>query len=296
MDGRLLRYFLETYSRMKITAAAEALHISQPALTKNIKLLEENLGVTLFERTPNGMIPTPYGETLARYATTIFREYEHALAELEGMKGGSAGRLRIGAGPVWLMHFLPPAIITFKESHPGIRIEVQGSMHNTLIPSLLRGELDIFCGSLDFPDHAQIDKTPICNIDHVVLAAADHPLASQETIRPDDLLAYPWAVLARDDVGIRNLSAYFAGNGLPPPLIGLETPSISCILEAVRAGSFLTSVARPLLNSHHGTGLATVPIPGTIWAYEAGFAVRKSLIPRRSVDHFVELLRHVQTY
>ncbi|HVB89610.1 MAG TPA: LysR family transcriptional regulator, partial [Beijerinckiaceae bacterium] len=207
MRSRLLHHFLVTYNHLNITSAAEALSITQPALTKSIKLLEGDLGVLLFTRLPNGVVPTRFGEALAKHASTIFFEYEHALAELEAMKGGSAGVIRIGAGPIWLTHFLPPALAAFLAAHPRIRFSLQPSVISTAIPALLRGEIEIFCGSLDFPDHPEIEKREIDQIENVVMASSAHPLARAATTAPSQLLEFPWAVLAHDDVGRRQLSA-----------------------------------------------------------------------------------------
>lgn len=103
MYSRLLRHFLAVVEHKGITSAAEELHISQPALTKSIRQLEDNLGVTLFERMPTGVVPTPFGEILARRARLMDLEYRHALAEIHAIKGGAGGTINIGAAPVWMV-------------------------------------------------------------------------------------------------------------------------------------------------------------------------------------------------
>src|SRR5436190_23395277 len=91
MHSRLLRHFLPVVERRNITAAADDLHISQPALTRSIRQLEKTIGVPLFERLPTGVILTRQGEVLARRAKLMDLEYRHALAEIGALEQGIAG-------------------------------------------------------------------------------------------------------------------------------------------------------------------------------------------------------------
>ena len=86
MHSRLLRHFLAVVDFKGMSAAAAELHISQPALTKSIHQLEEILGVDLFERLPTGVMPTRFGEILARRARLMDLEYRHAVAEIQAIK------------------------------------------------------------------------------------------------------------------------------------------------------------------------------------------------------------------
>lgn len=294
MQSRLLRHFLAAYNHLNITSAADALSITQPALTKSIQLLEAQLGVQLFERLPNGVVPTPFGEALAKHSTSIFLEYDHALAEIEAMKGGSAGTIRIGAGPLWLTHFLPPAIAAYRTTHPAIKLVLDGAVISTAVPALLRGEIEIFCGALDFPDHPQIDKREMDHIEHVVVAGRNHPLHTAGLFKPARLLDYPWAMLGSDDVGRQRLAAYFASNGLVAPRATLETTSIICILQNLQQGDFLACLAKPLLQSASAAGLMEVDGPEVIWRYPAGLAIRNRARIPPATNQFVDSV--ISTY
>ncbi len=93
MDLRLLRYFIACVEQKTIHAAAEAVHVSQPALSKAIHNLETDLGVTLLDRLPRGVVPTPFGETLFRYAKMMDNEMRRVLAEMDAMKGVTRGTI-----------------------------------------------------------------------------------------------------------------------------------------------------------------------------------------------------------
>jgi DNA-binding transcriptional LysR family regulator len=288
MQSRLLRHFLATYTHLGFTSAADTLNITQPALTKSIRLLEAELGVSLFDRLPNGVIPTKFGEALAKYATTIFLEYDHALAEIDALKGGATGAIRAGAGPIWLTHFLPPAIVAFHTSYPNVKFSLDAAVISTAVPALLKGEIEIYCGSLDFPDHPELIKREMDQIENVVLASRDHPLANVRGVKPAKLLEYPWAMLSHDDVGRRQLAAYFASNDLPAPRAMLQSTSVICILQSVSRGDFLACLARPLLQSSSGERLVDIDGPSVIWRYPAGMATRRLANPSLAISRFVD--------
>ena len=139
-----------------MSAAAAELHISQPALTKSIRQLEDILGVELFERLPTGVVPTRFGEILARRTRLMDLEYRHAVAEIQAIKGGTGGTVNVGAGPVWAVRILPPIIAAFRRQQPKVKIKLRTGVIDTLVPALLGGELDVICASLDFPSASGI--------------------------------------------------------------------------------------------------------------------------------------------
>ena len=101
VDSRLLRHFLGVFENRNMTAAAKALHVTQPAVTKSIRRLEDELDVRLFERRPGGVEPTRYGHVLARRAKLMDLELRHGLAEISAIKDGTGGVLRVAGGTAW---------------------------------------------------------------------------------------------------------------------------------------------------------------------------------------------------
>lgn len=288
MHSRLLHHFLAVYKHLNISAAAESISISQPALTRGVQLLEAEFGVSLFDRLPTGVVPTRYGEVLAKHATMIFLEYDQAVAEIQAMKGGAAGVLKVGAGPFWLAYVLPSAIAQFRTNHSRIKLKMRGLVINTAVPALLRGDIEIFCGSLDFPDHPEIVKHEIAQIGHVIVAARNHPLATATEWKPDCLLKYPWAMVAEDDVEQQRLSAYFASLGFIMPPAVVESSSINSVLQNIRYGNFLGCVSRAMLATPIAKGIVEVPGPGAVWYYPAGVAVRRQLFTPITTQRFVD--------
>lgn len=136
MQSRALRYVLAVYDSGNLSVAAERVNITQPAFSKAIQALETDMGVKLFDRRPNGVVPTRYGDILVRHARRMESESRHALAESDAAGGGAESVLKIGAGPVWYSHLLPQVLGPFLTDHPQARIRVHSGVISTLVPAL----------------------------------------------------------------------------------------------------------------------------------------------------------------
>ncbi|RAI45964.1 LysR family transcriptional regulator [Rhodoplanes roseus] len=291
MHSRLLRHFLAVLDHGRISAAADAVHISQPALTKSIHQLESSLGVPLFERRPNGVVPTPYGEILARRVRLMALEYQHAIGEIQAITGGSGGHIRIGAGPVWMLRLLPPVIAKFQKQQPNVKVTMRTGVIDTLVPALLGGELDLICSTLDYPSHPEIVKEHLTEIHHMLAASKRHPLSQRDDIAAADLLAYPWIALANDYVGSSRVNSFFAANELAPPSVAVETSSIASILSLLQAGDYIVNLPTVMLPYMEAFGLSRLAIHGTLWEFSAGIAYRRTKTPISVVKAFCAMLR-----
>ncbi len=291
MHSRLLQHFLAVVDNKGISAAAAALHITQPALTKSIRQLEDILGVTLFERLPTGVVPTRFGEILARRARLMQVEYRHAVAEIAAIKHGTGGAINVGAGPVWAVRILPPIIAAFCRQQPKVKVTLRTGVIDTLVPALLGGELDVICASLDFPAHPEFVKEHLVEFKHVMVARAEHPLAARREIAAAELLDYPYVALANDYVGRSRLGSFFAANALQPPCISVETSSISAALNLLREDDFILNIPTRMLPYAEQFGLRRLAVRGTLWDGPAGIAYRASQSPAPAVSAFCALVR-----
>jgi DNA-binding transcriptional LysR family regulator len=121
MELRQLAHFVAAVEHGNIVRAADAVHLTQPALTKSIQKLEAALGVTLLARTPRGVSPTPFGEILLRYARLMRTQGERAVAEIAAVKAGRRGHLALGVGMSFLGYLLPAVVAEVLDAHPGLR-------------------------------------------------------------------------------------------------------------------------------------------------------------------------------
>jgi DNA-binding transcriptional LysR family regulator len=291
MHSRLLRHFLAVVDHKGMSAAAAELHISQPALTKSIHQLEEILGVELFERLPTGVVPTRFGEILARRARLMDLEYRHAVAEIQAIKGGTGGIVNVGAGPVWAIRILPPIIAAFRRQQPKVKIRLRTGVIDTLVPALLDGELDVVCASLDFPAHPEFIKEQLVDLQHVLIARAEHPLAGRREISARQLLDYPWIALVNDYVGSSRVNSFFAANGQQPPRIGVEVNSVAAALNLLREDDFVFNIPTIMLPYAEVFGACKLAVRGTLWDAPAGIAYRATKSPAPAVSAFCALVR-----
>lgn len=292
MQSRLLRSFLVVAQKGSITDAAETLHVSQPALTKSIQRLEDDLNVKLFDRIAVGVCLTKYGEILLQHVKIMENEYQHAVSSIEELRNGRGGVLRIGAGPVWLVSLLPPVIARFQAENPGIRVSLIGGVIDTLVPALISGELDLICVSLDFPNRTEIEKNHLIDVRHVLIADPRHPLATQTNVSPEAMHGYPWMVLKSDYVGTERIFSFFSVHGLRPPEIALETTSIHSLLQGLKNATCIAHVPEQMLPLARLMGLQEIKLDQVIWETSAGYAFRattKLSAPLRNIMALLKL-------
>lgn len=292
LQPKLISHFLSVVDNLTISRAAEVLNITQPALSKSIKQLEDRLGVPLFERWPKGMKATPYGEILARRAQLIEREIRYAVSEIQTLKGGASGSVRIGAGLVWGHKYLAPVIAKFQETYPGLRIELRSGVISTLVPALLGGDLDVICVTLDFPDNAEIEKEYLVEIRHGIFARADHPLMKQQNVTVSDLHRYGWVTLKDDYVGNNRLGSFFAAAGLGPPNIRVELGAGLGMIGVLATSDHLGMLPLALDSVAKAMGVVAVNVGSAqLWVSTAGAAYRRTSYPAPAVNNFLAMLR-----
>src|SRR5687768_12388654 len=122
MDIRQIRQLLAVVEHGNILRAAEAIHLSQPALSKSIQSLEEELDVPLLTRGRRGVTPTIYGEILVKHAKVLRNQLDHAIAEIHALKEGRTGHLHIGVANL-AVSFLPRVLAQVLDSRPGLSLE-----------------------------------------------------------------------------------------------------------------------------------------------------------------------------
>ena len=278
-QGALLRHFLAVANERSVSAAARALAISQPALTRSIRRLEADYGVALFERLPRGMALTPFGEVLLRHAQRIATEIQFAEAEMEAFREGHAGRLRVGAGPFWGATIVPVGIARMQERFPKLAVHLDVGVNAVILPKLFDGELDLVFGAIPAADAVPpfILRREFLANDIRIVAATDHPLLQRGRVTARDLAPYPWVIYQQDrDVIVRLLAAMQAA-GAAPPAIRVESTSMSALIRLLKAGPYLACVSEALINAQPDLGIRILPLALEIWRFSTGMLLHRSL-------------------
>lgn len=276
LDSNLLRCFLAVLEHRKLTAAADELCVTQPALSKSLKRLEDELGVPLFQRTPSGMVPTTYGIALARHARLIDLESRSARTELQVLLEGGFGTMTVGIGPLWSVHVLPEVIAGLVRQQSKARVKVISGVLDTLLPQLLKGELDLVCSALDCPDHPDLVKEQLCDSEHVVIAHERHPLVQSTRVEAAQLAECPFVGFTQDYAGLGRMEEYFAMHGLESPGLAVEASSLEMVFSLLGTGEFVASLSSEVMARGRQIGLARVPIDGSFWRFRGGIVYRRA--------------------
>jgi DNA-binding transcriptional LysR family regulator len=289
----LLRHFLAVAEDGNLTAAARRLGLSQPALTKIIRRLEDQLGASLFERRSRGMALTAYGEIMLRPARGIASECRFAEAELEAVRRGYKGQLRIGAGPFWGSAIVPRAVARLHERFPDLQVELLTGVNTITHPKLLRGDLDLVVSALppDEPLPPSMARHELMTIEMRLIAGSTHPLWAKPVIEAPDLDPYRWIIYQEDREVLAQLLPALRAAGGAPPRFAVEASSLFAVVHLLEAGRYLACLAEPLVRALPASGIGILPYSRPIWSFPAGMLVRRSLQATLPVQVFQELLR-----
>lgn len=191
MDIRLMEYYLAITREGNISAAAESLHVSQPALSRQMKDLEEELGVTLFERGNRKITLTEEGMVLKKRAEEMVHLMQLTENEITNVKKRISGDIRIGAGESHIFHFLSQAAGELMKNHPDIRLHITSGDTKDLMDQLDNGLIDFALIFSDF-DHSLYHALSLPLEDTFgVLMRKDHKLAGKVQLTVKDLYGEP---------------------------------------------------------------------------------------------------------
>ena len=188
VDTRLLRYFAAVAEEGSLTGAAQRLFVSQPALTKQIRRLEDDLGVPLFTRSRSGMVLTEAGRELATRVPALLEGWDQAVEAT----GRAARVLRLGFLDAGSVGAVPEVIAEFRRAWPEWRVELRQFDWSDPSAGLARGEMDAAVVRLPFPGQESFAVRELFAEDRGVLLPARHPLANYETVEFCELWDEPF--------------------------------------------------------------------------------------------------------
>ncbi|WP_241342061.1 LysR family transcriptional regulator, partial [Burkholderia cenocepacia] len=192
---RHLQVLLSLADTGNLSQSAVALATTQPALSKWLKELEEDVGLRLFERHARGLRPTPYGEALIEHARRVEAQLDIARDDMAALREGGSGLVTIGTSGVAAADTVPLAVSQLLKRMPRAQVRLTESTMNQLMPQLARSELDIVVGRSGSTSVDPLLHAEALYIDPVVFVARpDHALAGATSLGWDDVLAYPWIV------------------------------------------------------------------------------------------------------
>lgn len=248
---RQLQIFLAAAEYSSFARAAEALHLTQPAVSMQMSQLADTLGMALFEKRGRSLGLTRAGETLMPYAQRVAQTLREAGEAIDALQGLQHGKIRI-AIVTTTRYFAPRLIAQFRSEHPQIELEVAIADREDVITRLENDQVDMAIMGRP-PTHLHVVAEPFAKHPHGVIAPPGHPLAAKRRLTPAKLGGQPF--IARESgSGTRYaMEQYFAGHGLKP-LIVQEMTSNESIKQAVMAGMGLAFISLHTISLEHQTG------------------------------------------
>ena len=245
MELDQLRYFLQVAQRGDFTRAAEDLTISQPALSRSIQKLEDELGQPVFERKTRSVSLTEAGVLLQSRAQQMLTILEDTKAEITD--DGESGRIRVGAIPTIAPYFLPDLLRQFSSEFPKATVIVQENTTDVLIKSCTQGEIDLAVLALPVPAK-YLEVEELFEEELLVILPPDHPLVEKSRIRLSDVEPLPFVLLDEAHCLSDNIVSFCRQRSMQPVAVE-RTSQLTMVQELVSLShgvSMIPAMARVL--------------------------------------------------
>lgn len=287
---RPIRYVLTVAELKNFTRAAEMLHVSQPALSQQIRQLERELGGALFDRSGRVVTLTEFGRAYIEHARQALDHLEAGKRTLHEVNSLSRGLLRFAYTPTFAEYLIGPALRRFQDAHPSIAVHATELPHDEIENGLEQDTLDIGIGFTDVRS-SEIDAMPLFAERMGLLVTSGHPLARRRrAVTPGQWQDIPLALLSRDFVVRRFADAYFRANQIHPTVM-LEANAVGTVLKLVKHGRLATVMPSAVLREHRG--IVGVPVEPALPQRTVALLRRRHGSRTRAASAFEEVLAAV---
>ncbi|MEU7138565.1 LysR family transcriptional regulator [Nocardia sp. NPDC046473] len=258
VELRHLRAFHALATELNFTRAAARLHLTQQALSNQIKQLETRIGATLFQRNSRQVTLTDAGRTLLARVPDILDTVGAAIADTRDTESGERTELIVGIRGVTGLDITPRVLRAFSAEYPHVAVTVGKVEFDDSSAGVLAGASDVGLIWLPAPDG--VDVTPLLSEERIALLPADHPFAADTTVRPEDLAVQPFAWWTDNrDLAAREfmtLAEYRDG----PAIIGAEVATLEDLLAAVGSGQAVAVSVASVARFFPWSGVITRPL------------------------------------
>jgi DNA-binding transcriptional LysR family regulator len=194
IDLRHVRHLLAVASHPTVQAAADALHLTQPALTKSLARFEEELGAKLFDRRGRRLVLTELGQRLVERGDDLLRHVRELEEEVALWKDIGTGEVAIGVDPESELGLLPAVLEAFVPAHPGVQVSVRSGHTDTLLPALLRGDLHFLVADAELAlERGDLEIRALAADPIAAAVRPGHPLARKRKPTPAEIALHPLA-------------------------------------------------------------------------------------------------------
>jgi len=251
---------IDTLARTRnMHATAQQMNLSQPAVSKMLRDIEEMLGFSLFQRLPRSMPPTELGEFAARYAQIALNDASKFVDQVNRLREGGHGFLKVGAIFAATSVVLPEAIIKIKQRWPLLSIEVVEQTSDHLLEMLEQKKLDLIIGRFTDERYQQLfnfqalGPEPFC-----LVVNSRHPLCEQAQTQLSSLGDWPWVLYPVGTPIRQRMENAFGKAGIPTPTNTVETFSMQIFLQLLQSGPMIAMLPESMAQQQVQSGLLKV--------------------------------------
>jgi DNA-binding transcriptional LysR family regulator len=283
MELRHLRYFVVAAEEQNVTRAAERLHLSQPPLSRQIRDLEDELGVELFRRTAKSLALTEAGRAFLPEARAVLLRVDQAADAARAAANRCQGKLRVGYAPSLTAKFLPRALRAFAAEYPGTHVTLHDLSSEECRQKLAARKLDVALTIRPSGAAKGFRYEEIANVHVACAVGRDHPLARKRSVTLKQLAGEPFVSYAEDEYPeyVARLRQICRAAGFRPNIVG-EYDGATGLITAVESGRGIALVAE-MLGCLSGPRLSLVPVRprvpplgvGAVWPVGAPDLVEK---------------------
>lgn len=271
MELRHLTYFVAVAERLSFSRAAEALQVAQPAISQQIRALERDLGMPLFERVGKRVALTDAGQAFLPHARHILASVANAQHEMRQRGSLLRGRASLGAPPTISAHILPKRLTAFERTYPGLEVTLREAGTETLINLVTMGELDLaIVSSSVLPP--SVESQPYLAEGYVLAVSAEHVSSKRRRIKLTELAEEPF-ILFPDGYKLRHVTLEACRRAGFEPKVALDGGSMQSALQFVAAGLGVALV--PELALTDARGICAVQIADQKLTRELGLVWRR---------------------
>lgn len=246
-------------SYQNLHRSAEALNMSQPTLTRMLQDVESAFGCSLFERQPRGMVPTPIGEELLRFARSALNSLDRCVEDMTARSEGGYGHLAVGVVMGRALDQVVSTIALMKNSSPHLGIRMMSETSDLLIDMLEQERLDVAVARLGAPsDRSKFEFEPLGNDRLVFATRAGHPLAQTSVPIEEVVHDWPWLLQPSASPGRKALERWWGDRDLLPPSKTIECSSVWAMLQLVQRTDAIMALSEAVISDHVRTGLISV--------------------------------------
>ncbi|MDJ0877293.1 MAG: LysR family transcriptional regulator [Halieaceae bacterium] len=285
MDIQNLEAFLLVAEQGSFSGAAEALHITQPAVSKRIAALEQQLGDSLFDRIGRSVTLTEAGRALLPHAEAISGHLRQARQSIDDLSGEVTGRLKLGTSHHIGLHRLPPVLRQYSEAYPGVALDIDFMDSEQAVDELTRGNVEIAVVTLAPEPAPNIVSTPVWDDPLDFMATADHPLAGLGPLPLSSFCDYPVILPGLTTFTGRIVRQLFEAEGLKLD-ITLSTNYLETIRMMAAVGLGWTLLPRTMLQAP----LVALDVPGASPRRQLGLLYHRNRRLSNAAQAFNRLL------